>query len=52
MPGSKNKTPLENRSLAQIKAKAKKKGIRLTKKTGARTKAQLIKAIKKRNKYI
>jgi hypothetical protein len=49
MPGSKNKTPLENRSLAQIKAKAKKKGIRLTKKTGgSRTKAQLIKAIRKK----
>ena len=43
-----NKQPLENRSPAQIKAKAKKMGIRLTKKTGgARTKAQLIKAIRK-----
>ena len=44
-----SKQPKENRSLAQIKAKAKKMGIRLTKKTGgAWTKAQLIKAIRKR----
>jgi hypothetical protein len=39
---------LESRSLAQIKAKIKKKEIRLTKKTGGpKTKAQLIKAIRK-----
>ena len=44
-----SKQPLENRSLAQIKAKTKKIGIRLTKKTGrARTKAQLIKANRQR----
>jgi hypothetical protein len=49
MLDSKNKTPLENKILAQIKAKTKKKGIRSTKKTGGfRTKVQLIKAIKKK----
>lgn len=41
-----SKKPLESRSFASIKAKAKKRGIRLTKKTnGPRTKAQLIKAL-------
>lgn len=49
MPGSKK--PLESRSLDQIKAKAKKRGIRLTsKKTGApKSKSQLIKAIRKKS---
>jgi hypothetical protein len=43
------KIPLESRFLAQIKAKARKKGICLTKKTRElKTKAQLIKAIRKR----
>lgn len=47
MPGS--KTPLESRSLDQIKNKAKKLGIRLTKKNGSsKTKQQLITAIRKR----
>ena len=42
-----SKVPLENRSLEQIKAKAKKLGIRVTKKTGgSRKKSSLISAIR------
>jgi hypothetical protein len=42
--------PLESQFLDSIKVKARKMGIRLTKKTGgAKIKAQLIKAIRKMN---
>lgn len=42
------KKPLESRSVAQLKAKAKKRGLRVTKKDGRpKTKSQLIKALRK-----
>jgi len=49
MPKKVKQKPYKERTITQIKTLAKKKGVRVTKKTGgARTKTQLITAIKRK----